>query len=302
MVKMKRIFNVAFIVLVFGMSCLQAKVGLLSVADPSELFEKSDSTESRTPLPYPDVDQSTVIWSKTIWEIVDLLQPANNHLYYPTDISMTDSDRPSLFHVLVEAIKSGKIEHVYADSYFKTKKTWEEVQESMTKVDTLDLGIEQMNSGLPVSPEYIDRRIIKPADILQYRVRGVFYFDKIQSRMMWRVIGIAPVSRDVYFIDSEKGRGGGDLVELFWVFYPSEDVRKVLFDAKVFNETNSSKDISFDDVFMRRLYDAMIYKYYNAYQDREISTYAGGESIRAIEESEKIYEEIRDFDQSMWVQ
>jgi hypothetical protein len=53
--------------------------------------------------------------------------------------------------------KSGEITEVYSDSYFNTKKSYKDIQSSLSRIDTTDAGREQVNAGQQVSPEYILR-------------------------------------------------------------------------------------------------------------------------------------------------
>ena len=41
------------------------------------------TTIDRKPAPLPVVREADVIWSKTVWRIVDFREKANQHFYYP---------------------------------------------------------------------------------------------------------------------------------------------------------------------------------------------------------------------------
>jgi len=55
--------------------------------------------------------------------------------------------------------------------------------------------------------------------------------------------------------------------------------------------------LSFDEVFIKRLFDSYVYKEQNVF-DRRISQYASG--IDALLESERIKREMFDFEQFLW--
>jgi hypothetical protein len=78
----------------------------------------------------------------------------NFALYFPVDTANIGSDRRSLYDVLTKAVK-GEIT-VYSDSYFNTKKSYKDIQSSLSRIDTTDAGREQVNAGQQVS-EYILR-------------------------------------------------------------------------------------------------------------------------------------------------
>ena len=71
----------------------------------------------------------------------------------------------------------------------------------------------------------------------------------------------------------------------------------VLIDAPFFNRSNSANRLSYDDVFMRRIFDSYIIREDNIF-DRSIQEYAKG--IEVLRESERIRQDIIDFEQSLW--
>ena len=54
-------------------------------------------------------------------------------------------------------VKNGAIENIYDDSYFNTKRTLKDIEAAMVMIDTTELGIEQLNAGEALSPEYINQ-------------------------------------------------------------------------------------------------------------------------------------------------
>ncbi len=94
-----------------------------------------------------------------------------------------------------------------------------------------------------VPEEYITRRDITAADIEQYLIKGMWYFDKRLGELKYRLIGIAPVAPDVNFIDDDTVDPEENKVPLFWVWYPS--ARDILHKARVFNQKNPSKPCLF---------------------------------------------------------
>lgn len=271
---------------------------ILNADKPEDIGKKSEAqlavAQEDKPLEYGYVDERDVLWSKGTWEIIDLDERVNFPLYYPIDTNNIGSSRRSLYDVLVAAIKDGKIQDIYADSYFNEKRTLKDVRATLSKVDTTDLGIEQYNAGEEVDQQFIDRRDLGSADIAEYHIRGMWYFDKRLAELKYRLLGIAPVAPDVNFIDS----GQTDLVELFWVWYP--DAREVLHDAKVFMGGNTSNVVSFDHLLNSRRFNAIIYKEDNVQGDRQIDDYIVDNAFMQLLESERIKEQIRNFEQDMW--
>jgi len=294
---MKLRFFIALTSSLFVSASVLGQANLLNATEPEDIGVKTEAqvlNDNDKPLEYGYVDDRDVLWAKTTWEIIDLDERVNFPLYYPIDTVNIGSDRRSLFQVLLSSIKSGKLEHVYSDSYFTEKRTLQDLSATIRKVDTTDFGIEQLNAGEAVSPEYIETRDLTAQDIAEYHIKGIWYFDKRQGELKYRLIGIAPVAPDVNFIDDEEP----DLVALFWVFYPH--VRDVLHKAKAFNRKNTYMPISFDHLLNSRRFSSVIYKEDNEQGDRKVEDYINDNALLQLLESQRIKESIRDFEQDMW--
>jgi gliding motility associated protien GldN len=282
-----------------------AQSNLLNAKVPSEIGKKTPAqlnSDNDKPLPYGYVHDRDVLMGKTTWEIIDLDERINFPLYYPIDTSNIGKDRRSLFDVLLKGIKSGKITEVYTDSYFNTKKTFKDMSSSFTYIDTTNAGKEEINnypedykSGKKVlDPQYINKKELGAIDVADYKIKGFWYFDKRQSELKYRLLGICPVSPEA----KEIGAENQDFIELFWVYFPA--VREILHEAKAFNNRNSAMPISFDDMLNSRRFNGELYKEENVYGDREISEYMRENSQMQLLESERVKDKIRDFEQDMW--
>lgn len=278
---------------------LHAQSNLLNAKVPQEIgrLNKNQSTANNTaPLSYGYIDDRDVMWSKTIWELIDLDQRINFPFYYPTDTINLGSDRRSLFHVLKEGIKSGAIKEVYDDDYFKFKLSFDEIEEKLVAIDTLDAGRDQLNAGEKIDPQYINKRTITSREIRQYWVKGIWYFDRRLGELKYRMLGIAPVAPDVNFLNQAEEEQ--DLIPLFWIWYP--DARVTLHNTKVFNKENTSRPISFDNLLNSRRFSSIIYKEDNVYEDRKIGDYIFEDAMLRLMESDRIKAKILNFEQDMW--
>jgi len=290
-------FFLIVVISIFGSVASYAQPNLLNAKIPEEIGLKSAAqlnADNDKPLEYGYVDDRDVLMGKTVWEIIDLSERINFPLYFPIDTANIGSDRRSLYDVLTRAIRSGEISEVYSDSYFNTKKSYQDIQGSLTRIDTTDAGREQINAGQPISPEYIVKQDLTSQDVTQYKIKGYWYFDKRQSELKYRLLGICPVTPDVYTMNSDEK----DYIELFWVFFPAS--RDVLHEAKSFNDKNSAMPISFDQILNSRRFNAVIYQEENVYGDRDISSYMKDNAQNQLLEAERVKEKIRDFEQDMW--
>jgi gliding motility associated protien GldN len=288
--------NLFLALLTFGTMTVSAQSNLLNAKTPDQIGKKSDAqmnSDNDKPLPYGYVDDRDVLFGKTVWEIIDLDERVNFPMYYPIDESLGDN-RKSLYSVLVSGIRDGKITEVYDSSYFTTKKTLKDIEASLVKIDTTDVGIDQINAGQTLSDEYVKKTELKAIDVDGYRVVGRWYFDKRQGELKYRMLGICPIIPDVYTMGQEEK----DYIDLFWVFFPS--VRDVLHENYAFNGINSSAPISFDHLLNARRFSATIYQEENVQGDRKISEYMKENAQMQLLESERIKEKIRNFEQDMW--
>lgn len=281
-------------------SISSAQVNILNAQTPDEIGVKTtgqlEADNSDKPLPYGYVNERDILWAKTTWELIDLDERVNLPLYYPIDTNNIGSNRRSLYHVLLEGIKSGKIENIYADSYFNQKLTLDDLDATLTRRDTLPQGYAQINAGQPVDDQYIIPTNITAADVMEYHIRGYWYFDTMRGALRYRLIAIAPVTPDAYA--KSQGRASESAVELFWIFYPG--ARDVLHDAIVFNSGNTAQPLTFDDLLNSRRFHGVIYKTDNVQGDRAIEEYITDNALMQLLKSRKIKESIRDFESNMW--
>ncbi|MBD0724098.1 gliding motility protein GldN [Flavobacterium sp. L1I52] len=294
--KNMRNFLILAIALIGGVASY-AQSNLLNAKIPEEIGLKTPAqliSDNDKPLAYGYVHDRDVLMGRMVWEIIDLSEKINFPLYFPIDTANIGSDRRSLYDVLTRAIKSGEITEVYSDSYFNTKKTYKDIQASLSRIDTTDAGREQINAGQRVSDEYILRSDLTAQDVTQYKIKGFWYFDKRQSELKYRLLAICPVTPDVYTMNSDEK----DYIELFWIFFP--DAREVLHEAKAFNEKNSAMPISFDQILNSRRFNSVIYREENVYGDREIQEYMKDNAQSQLLEAERVKEKIRDFESDMW--
>ncbi|MDX1317160.1 gliding motility protein GldN [Xanthomarina gelatinilytica] len=293
----------SFLLTVLSISFVSAsfsQANILNAKSPEEIgvrTEAQKAVDNDKPLEYGYVDDRDIMFSKMTWERVVLDERVNFPLYYPVDTNNIGKDRRSLFDVLWKNVKDGNIENIYDDSYFTTKRTLKDIKSAMSKVDTLDIGYEQFNADGYVDPEYIVKRDITSYDISAYLIKGLWYFDKRQAELKYRLLGIAPAAPDVNFIDSDD-EANKEPIPLFWVFFP--DAREILHEAKSFNNENSAVPISYDHLLNSRRFNGYIYKEENVYGDRKVTEYISENALMQLLESDRIKEKIRDFELDMW--
>jgi gliding motility associated protien GldN len=294
-------FVILGLVLALGYS-VQSQTNLLNAKTPQEIGKVTAeklAADNDKPLEYGYIDDRDIYWSKVVWEYMDLNERLNLPYYYPIDTMRISTDRRSLYDTLLRGIKEGKISEVYDDSYFSTKLSFKEIQEKLYRKDTVPEGIEILNSDPNADiSEYIDVYNLDSEHIEGYKIKGVWYIDKRQGEMKFRLLGIAPVAKDVQTMGRDDLGDIDEKLAIFWVFYPN--ARQVLHDMKVFNPNNAAFPISFDHLLNAHRFSSLIYKEENVYGDREVKNYVKGNSLFQVLESEKLKDDIRIKELDLW--
>ena len=280
----KRFYTVVISLLATSYVCAQANI--LNATKVEEIGKQTDAriaADNDKPLAYGYIDERDILWSKVVWEFVDLNQKINLPYYFPIDTSNMSNYRRSLFDTLMRGIKNGSIKNVYSDSFFTSKITGAEIDEKLVNV--------RLNG------DYSDTFRIKTQDIEGYMMKGMWYFDKRLGELKYRLLALAPMGKDVLTLglpDIEDE----ELYELFWVFYP--ETRQILHDSKVFNPKNVSQPISYDHLLNARRFNAVIVREENVYGNRSIADYIRGNALFQLLEADRIKESIRNKEIDMW--
>ncbi len=283
---LKRIYLVLFTV--FNIVIMSAQANLLNankVEDIGKRTQEEIDSQDDKPLPYGYIADRDILWSKVVWEYIDISQKINLPYYYPIDTLSSSGNRRSLYDTLLRGIKNGEIKEVYGDSYFRTKI-------GMSEIETLTHNARSDGYG------NVDNYNISAQDIKGFLLKGIWYFDKRQGELKYRLLGIAPMGPDVQVMGVDEIDDKDSVYELFWVFYP--DARKTLHKSEVFNPKNSSDPISYDNLLNARRFNSVVVAEENTYGDRKISDYIRGNSLFQLLEADRIKEGIRDREMDMW--
>jgi gliding motility associated protien GldN len=129
-----------------------------------------------------------------------------------------------------------------------------------------------------------------PDSVIKFRIKEDWVFDRQRSIFEPRIIGIAPLIKP-------KGVGTADVdyQPAFWVYFP--EARPILATKEVVSRNSDNTGLSFDDVFMKRMFTSYIVKESND-KDERVKDYAQG--IDKLYESERIKKTLMDWELNLW--
>ena len=281
---MKKYFLILFLITNFSLLTFSQ---VLDSPKRDGVFDKINN-DNRKPIPYSFVRESDVFWSKRVWRVIDFKEKLNEPFFYPTE---PQNGRKSFMSVIMDALKEGSIIAYEAGQYndeFLTPISPVQLLQSLTRVDSIKL-----QRSTPPYDEYDTVKVSEfhTSDVTRIRIKEDWFFDKQRSMMDVRIIGICPIIEE-YIENTTEFKG---YKPLFWIYFP--DVRSLLAKSEVYNRYNDASRFTYDDLFWKRMFSSYVYKESNVF-DRKIIDYAKG--IDQQLESDRIKNEISDFEQSLW--
>jgi gliding motility associated protien GldN len=271
---------------------------------------KKENTKQNHAISLTHIREADVMWSKRVWRIIDLRQKTNLPLYYPIADSATLGKRSFvqvIYDELIKAVQNPGPDalKVYEQDELKNVIPADRALGKFSKTDTLPYVVDPMDCTIGEKPFSVDFVTQVKPEIIKVVLMEDWFFDKQRSVMDVRILALAlvlpiyqsdvqpdPICTESVFNDWIKVQGAQDFV---WFFYP--DLRQVLAENECFKRHNDAARISFDDIFLKRMFASYITKEENVY-DRAINDYTAG--LDALLEAEKISENVRNFEMDLW--
>ena len=246
-------------------------------------YQKTNVLNARVS-PYAALRESDVMFSKRVWREIDLRDKVN---------TIFASPKSRLITILTDAIQAGELtaydasstkDDVNGDEFSVVLKAEDAMARFADSVLVPIFDKDGNQTGTVVTAGEFN------ADsIIKFRIKEDWIFDKQRSVFEPRIVGIAPMIRI-----SAAGQAF-DEQPAFWIYFP--EARHLLVTKAVVNRSNDATGLSYDDIFMKRIFASYIVKESNP-EDLRIKDYAIG--IERLYESERVKKALMDFEHDLW--
>ncbi len=253
------------------------------------------------PVPYAEIKREDAIYTKRIWREIDFRDKGNKILTSP---------KVNLLGVIYDAVSKGELElHAIDDESFEKDPVSADKPKNSDKslADTSFLGVNPNTIELNGANNDFFAQSFKGI-----RIKEDWVFDIKRGVFEPRIVGIAPIrmdSRQSLNSDGSPivGADGQPLPPTVteqpvgWINY--EELRPLLANTKIANDGNDNSGLTFDDIFLRRLFFSNIIKEANSgdlrIQDIEINGRKLTDKEKLVE-AERIKKKMADFEQGLW--
>lgn len=236
------------------------------------------SLDERKPLAYDYLREADIFWYKILWRVIDCREKMNRPFVAP---------KSPLITVLLDAAESGAVTlYDGLDDEFTTPVDIEQIPALSSQTDSIYV----YNPETEMDELTVITNEFNPETVKKFRIKEIWYFNEETSTMEVRILGIAPVMEKY----GEFGNYQGDVV-MFWAYFP--ELRETLVKREAYNPFPDGVKLTFDDLFALRLFSSYIIKQDNV-DDLRIQDYTTG--INALYESERIKEDLFNFEHDLW--
>lgn len=251
---------------------------------PKDGFFARKDVDSSVLVPFAEVREEDVFYSKRIWRELDLRDTIN---------SVLKSESSKLIEILMNAVANEELT-VYSPKDTTAGKLLEDNDSfriALTAKEALRNARGTSEGDADASGKIGDPVLkrLRPDEFMKYRIKEDWILDSKRSVFEPRIVGIAPMK----LVE-------GNWQPVFWIYY--EDVRPLLSKSKLINPLNDASVLTYDDFFVRRLFSSVIVKETNPANKTiiEILNQTDPKDPRKLYESERIKKGMSDYEQSLW--
>lgn len=268
----------------------------LGVTDwkPSRVNNNSYSEpkpRDKSVLPYEYLREEDILYRVKVWREIPIKEKFNMSFRYDTE---GDTGDQRFIMLVLKGLKEKKIKAYAPDNdRFTDTLTYQELTDAIVgKPEVIQVTDWSDISGNTKKDTTIINEF-DPNSVDFYRVKEEWVFDKERGYMVCRTLGIAPLKTILNADGSFRDRA-----VMFWLYYPG--CRKYFSALEVYNAQNFAYRQTWEELWEQRMYSSFIVKsnIQNPF-NLNIAAYIKNPVLRLLE-SEKIKNEIFDFEQNLW--
>ncbi|WP_437920620.1 gliding motility protein GldN [Sphingobacterium sp. LRF_L2] len=306
---------------------------------PVDGYVAKSDIENRKVIPYAAIRQTDIAYSKRVWREIDLREKMNKAFASP---------KSRLIDIIIAAVMNGELtaydptptENDPNGDSFKNILPADQV---MARFGGDSVLVEEFNENNEVISSRYESRSFSGENVIKFRIKEDWIFDKQRSIFEPRIVGIAPLivpqipGADMgSSVTASSGEGQSanfdpfdpfavqpeqrsqevaqqdvpvatptfdtgfvpsvDPTPAFWIYFP--EARHILVNKEVVNRNNDATGLSYDDVFIKRMFASYIVKESNP-EDLRIKDLLS-DGVERLYESERIKKALMDYEQDLW--
>lgn len=258
---------------------------VLESRKPVDGYYKKQILADAVPGGQAPLREADIMYAKRIWREIDLREKINHVLCAP---------KARLIDVILDAVNAGELTAYDPAGNNKDDLNGDGFSVVLTPQQVMDRLVDSVlvplldKEGNSIGSQMKSGEF-NPDSVIKFRIKEDWIFDKQRSVFEPKIIGIAPMVRIEaagQFLDDQPA---------FWIYFPQ--ARSVFAKKAIAQRKNDATHLSFDDLFMKRIFSSYIVKVSNV-EDLYIKHYARG--IERIRESERIKKELMDYEHDLW--
>jgi gliding motility associated protien GldN len=257
---------------------------------PLDGYYKKTSISQVKVMPLAPIREADIIYSKRVWREIDVREKINQFFIAP---------QASLIEIIKRAVEAGELtaydptpapekDDLNGDAFSTTLTAQKAI--SLFNDSTL---VPDYNEAGEKTGDHMVANVFSPEIYgnFNFRIKEDWIFDKQRSVFEPRIVGLAILRKNVV-----NGEDQGQNV-LFWLYFP--ELRNILVSKPVVNSHNDAASLSYDDVFMKRIFSSFIVKTSNV-KDEAIKDYVKTSGVDRLKEAERLKKELLDWEHDLW--
>lgn len=254
--------------------------------------------KDRIPLDYEFLRADDALYTQRVWRDIDIREKINLPFRYQANDDNGDQRFVSiLVKAVKEELKKGNAIAFSADddrfTTFLDSAGFEKAVGGGGECDTN--AVYDLNDPTKIVKYVVNCNKLNPDDVIKFRIKEEWVFDREASRMFVRILGIAPL-RTIMAQDGITERG---VTPLFWIYYP--DVRSVLARYEVYNPKNMGMSrMTWEELFEARMFSSYIIKSTLDNPTNKFIRNLINDPILRLLEGDNTKDKIFNYEQNLW--